>query len=76
MSVRAAAATHPDTHAREPAGVQAGAQKRGFLQRRRRERTAAPTGQLTSTAQGLCPGFWILVRVLYDEMGLPRVFQK
>lgn len=56
--------------------MQAGAQKRGFLQGRRREWMAAPTGQLTSTAQGLCPGFWILVRVLYDEMGLPRVFQK
>lgn len=56
--------------------MQAGTQKRGFSQGRHQERTAAPTWQLMSTAQGLCPGFWILVCVLHYEMGLPRVFQK
>ena len=67
------------SHARAhtgPAGVQAGAQKWGFSQGRRQERTAAPTGQLMSTAQGLCPRFCILVFVLCLETGLPRVFQK
>lgn len=45
--------------------MQAGVQKWGFSQGRRQERTSASTGQLMSTAQGFCPGFWILVFVLY-----------
>lgn len=64
------------THTREPHGGAGRDTEVGLLQGRHQERTPAPTGQLMSTAQGLCPMFWILVFILYHKMGLSRLFQK